>query len=146
MRTQFVRLDDAQQRLLFQLPYVVLGIAFLLSVYYKRARLCTLSLVFIIIYYFIRHELQVSLSEPYALIVYSAISLALPLSVLLLYFLPERGLWNRYGLLVLSIIPIQVIAITIILKVYPEAKIIAVIQQYFPIHMKKSVRLHQHQA
>ena len=134
LREQIDRLDTDQQQLLVWLPYVTLGIATLLSVYYNRVRLFTLSLVFIIAYYIARYELQVSLSDPHTLIVYTATSFFLPVSIFLLCFLPERGLINRYGALVLSIIPIQFIIFLIIINIYPEATIISVIRQYLPTH------------
>ena len=134
LREPATRLDTVYQELLSWLPYVALGISLLLCVYYNRARLFTLSLIFIAAYYLIQNELQVSLSEPRAFIFYTLISLAIPLSSLLLFFLPERGLFNRYGVMVVFIVSLQLIFSLAIFNIYPKTIIVSKIQSYLAIH------------
>ena len=118
---QIDQLTIEQQRLLSLLPYLTLGISLIFSFYYNRARLFTLSLIFIFIYHLIQKDLQVSLAELPALQIYILLSLAVPLTSSLLLLFPERGLMNRYGLLVLSTVPIQLLIATFILNVIVDA-------------------------
>lgn len=134
LREPATHLDPVYQQLLNWLPYITLGIASFLCAYYNRSRLLTLSLIFIITYYLIQYGLQVSLTEPRALFIYTSINLALPLSALLLLILPERGLFNRYGVMVFSIIPLQLIIAVVVFNVYSPSIIITTIQSYFSIH------------
>lgn len=93
-------------QLLDWLPYITLAIALALSAFFNQSRLFTASMALGVIYHLIRTVLQVSLSEPGPLLIYTLISVTLPLLMLLLFFLPERGLRNRYGLLMAGIVPL----------------------------------------
>jgi diguanylate cyclase (GGDEF)-like protein len=54
-----------------------------------------------------------------ALFVFTGISLALPVILFLLFILPERGLWNRYGAVVVAVIPALVIAVVLLRHFLP---------------------------
>lgn len=121
------------QHLLNWLPYVTLGLGLALCVYYNRARLFTVSLVSLFIYYLIQVELQSSLSDPRPLFIFTSISVCLPLTLFFLFFLPERGLGNRHGILVVSIVPLQLLLAIIIFNSVPEADFLATIDTWFPV-------------
>lgn len=93
-------LAPVYQQLLHGLPYVTLPIALVLSAWFNQSRLFAATLVMLVIYYFIRAELQVPLTDARPLLIYTMISVATPLFLLVLFFLPERGLRNRYGVMV----------------------------------------------
>ena len=108
LRNRVNEVDVVYQPLLDWLPYVLLGVCLSLAAYYNRSRVFTVTFALIAVYYLIQTELQVSLSEPRALLIYSMISTALPLTLACLLFLPERGLRNRYGLLLTAIVFITI--------------------------------------
>ena len=93
--------------LLQWLPYLVLGIALLLGVFFNLSRVFTLTLALLAGYFVIQTQLQASLTEPRVLFIYTALCLSLPLAGLILLFVPERGLNNAYGFGVLSIVPVM---------------------------------------
>jgi diguanylate cyclase (GGDEF)-like protein len=133
IREPATKLNSEHQLLLNWMPYVTLGIAMLLCINYNRARLFTISLALIVVYYLIQTELQTSLSEPRVLFIYTSISLFLPLMVLIFQFLPERGLRNRYGITIVSILALLFLIGFSIFKLVPEATFVLTINQYFLI-------------
>lgn len=133
IREPAVDLRSEYQQLLNWMPYVTLGIAMLLCINYNRARLFTVSLALIIIYYLVQSELQTSLNESRALFIYTSISVLLPLMLFLFLFLPERGLRNRYGVLIISVVPLLFIIGSSVFKMVPEATLVSTINEYFQI-------------
>jgi diguanylate cyclase (GGDEF)-like protein len=105
----------------------------LLCINYNHARLFTVSLALLLVYYFIQSELQVSLNEFRAYFIYSAISVLLPITLLLFFFLPERGLRNRYGILIISVVPILFVIGLVIFKMSSEETLIESMNEYFQI-------------
>jgi diguanylate cyclase (GGDEF)-like protein len=134
IRESTISLNSEYQQLLNWVPYATLGIAMLLCVNYNHARLFAVSLALLFVYYFIQSELQVSLNEFRALFIYTSISILLPATLLLFFFLPERGLRNRYGILVISIVPVLLMISIIIFKTVPEMTLIMTMNKYFSIH------------
>ena len=126
--------EPVYQQLLEALPYVTLGMPAALCVYFNRARAFTAALALLVIYYFIQAGLQMSLADAGTLYIYTALSVLLPATLLFLMFLPERGLRNRYGVLVVSIVPLQVILAMALYRSYPEATVLAAINTWLPIH------------
>ena len=133
VRSTVPGLNPAYQQLLAWLPYVTLGLALALCIYYNRARMFTVTLAFLFIYYLIQFELQSALSDPRPLFIFTSICVSLPLTLLLLFFLPERGLRNRYGILVVSIVPLQILLAAIIFNSVPEAGLLTAIDTWFPV-------------
>jgi len=131
IREPAIGLRPEYQQLLNWMPYVTLGIAMLLCVNYNRARVFTVSLALIITYYFIQTELQTSLNEFRALFIYTCISVLIPLMLFLFFFLPERGLRNRYGILIVAVVPVLLIVCLVVFKMAPEATIDVNINKYF---------------
>lgn len=121
------------QPLLDWLAWIVLGIALLQSAYGGHARLFTLTTSLLLVYYIVGNHLQVSLLESsYALQIYSLISIVLPLQLLFLLWVPDRGLWNRYGMIVVSSLPILILAAVLILLLVPEVSLLQFIENYLP--------------
>ncbi len=133
IREPAVGLRPEYQQLLNWMPYVTLGIAMLLCVNYNRARLFSISLALLVIYYFIQSELQTSLNESRALFIYTSISVLFPTMLFLFLFLPERGLRNRYGLLIISVVLLLSIIGVVVFKMVPEALLIENINKYFQL-------------
>jgi len=110
LRPAAAGLDDVYLGLLDWGPYLILGIVALLCAYTGVARVFTAALTLLVVYYLIQSRLQVTLLATDALIVYTGISLALPLIMLLLFLQRERGLWNQHGALTFSMIPVLLLA------------------------------------
>jgi diguanylate cyclase (GGDEF)-like protein len=126
-------LSSEYQLLLNWMPYVTLGITMFLCLNYNRARLFAVSLSLVLVYFLIQSKLQTSLNDFHPLYIYTSISLLLPIMLLLFYFLPERGLKNRYGILVISIVPLFFLAGLITFNSLPEIILTSYIIQYFQI-------------
>ena len=134
LRKHILLLEPDYQKLLAGLPYVMLGLAMALCVYFNRARTFTAALVFLVIYYLTLKELQMSLTEVRTLFIYTALSVSVPVTFLLLMLLPERGLRNRYGMLMIAIVPLQVLLAMVLYRSYPEATLFTAINTWLPIH------------
>lgn len=133
LRSSVPGLDPDYRKLLDWLPYVTLGLALGLCIYYNRARLFTVMFAFLFVYYLVQFELQSPLTDFRALFIFTSVSVGLPLTLLLLFFLPERGLRNRYGVPVISIVPLQLLMAIIIFNTVPEAELTSAIDTWFPI-------------
>lgn len=114
------------------LPYGTLGVALVLSAWFNQSRLFTATLGMLVIYHFIRTALQVSLTDPRALLIYTLISVTAPLILLLLLLLPERGLRNRYGAVMAGTVPILTAGAALAV-VYLPARAADFISLYFAI-------------
>ena len=132
-REPAIALSPEYQQLLNWLPYATIGIAMLLCINYNHARLFTVSLALLVIYYFIQTELQSSLNEPRTFFTYTIISLLLPLMLFTFIFLPERGMRNRYGVLISTVVPMLFIVAYTIFKMVPEASLVMAMNDYFKI-------------
>lgn len=111
----YLDLLNSEARVIFDnLPYLLCLVAILVSYQFNRNRIMMASFAVAIFYWTVQHYLQVSLSQPQAWRGYLAISLALPMLSLYLFLLPERGIWNLYGLIyVLAFIFLGLICIQI---------------------------------
>ena len=114
-------LDSIYLTLFGLLPYLLLTLSLGLAHYFNRSRSFSAAIVLAITYWLIQTHLQTSLSEASALYLYTAISLLAPLAMLILIALPERGLWNVYGLItLLSITTLLIGAYGIHQQIAPE--------------------------
>ena len=111
--------------LLSLLPYAVFALVLGLAHYFNRSRFFSAALLLSGAYWLIQAHLQTSLVELHPFYFYTALSLLLPLGLLFLTVLPERGLWNVYGLLPLSITPLFVIATYTVSQQYSEEQLAA---------------------
>jgi diguanylate cyclase (GGDEF)-like protein len=95
----YVDLLGSDSRIILDnLPYLLCLVATLMAYQFNRCRLMLASFGVAVFYWTVQEYLQVSLSQPGALQGYLAISLTLPVLALYLLLLPERGIWNIYGL------------------------------------------------
>jgi len=114
------------------LPYASLGMALALSGYNGHARPFAVTTALLIIYYIITNHLQVSLSESGALRIFSLLGAMFPVMMLYLILMPDRGLWNRHGLMVVSIVPILLLAGLLIFRFIPEDVLLDFIEAGMP--------------
>jgi diguanylate cyclase (GGDEF)-like protein len=88
-------------------PHIVFAIGVVLAAAFNRGR-AVLALIVLIAAYAVQQTwLQQALDVPQARAVYAALVMLVPLNLALLALLPERGLFNRHGLLRLGAIGIQ---------------------------------------
>jgi len=80
------------------LAYLLCLAAVLMAHQFNRSRLLMAAFGVAIFYWAVQRYLQVSISQVDAGRGYLAISLALPILTLFLLLIPERGVWNIYGL------------------------------------------------
>ena len=133
LRDTVIEIKPVYGQLLVWLPSLTLGIAIALCVYFNHSRLFTATLALLIAYYLIQTQLQTAITEPRILLIYSMLSVALPVTLLLLLLLPGRGLRNRYGVLTVAVVPVQLLIALWMLEYYPDAKAIMLINTYLPI-------------
>ncbi|MFT5691932.1 MAG: hypothetical protein ACI92E_001263, partial [Oceanicoccus sp.] len=99
-------INDGQLQLIGLLPYGVFALVLGLAHYFNRSRFFSAALLMAGSFWFIQTYLQNSLIESTNFHLFLTISLLLPLALLILIILPERGLWNIHGLVPLSITPL----------------------------------------
>jgi diguanylate cyclase (GGDEF)-like protein len=97
-RTHIGTLGSEGQVILNNLPYLICALAAVMAYQFNRSRLLLAACGVALFYWLVQSHLQVSLSQPDASRIYLAASLALPLLGFFLLLLPERGIWNLYGL------------------------------------------------
>ena len=61
-------------------------------------------------------------------------SFLMPTTLLLLLLVPERGLYNLYGILIIAIIPIQILTILAIITYLPQEQYVSIINLSIPIN------------
>lgn len=130
-RERLAELYGSYGQLLEWLPYLALGIGIALCIFYNLSRVFTLTLALLVSYYLIQTQLQGSLTDPRALFIYTSLSIALPLTALILLLAPERGLNNFYGFMVVAIVPLQAAAAAMLYTLSP-ADVIESINQHLP--------------
>jgi len=109
-RGHITDLAPAYQQVIEWLPYITLGIALALSAFFNKSRIFTAALGLLALYLVIRWQLDAPLSGPRVFLVYTMAGLAWPLGLGILLFAPERGLLNRYGFMLVAIVPLFVLA------------------------------------
>lgn len=134
LRKAALGINPLYQPLLGALPYVTLGLAGALCVYFHRAREFTAVFAMLVVYYLIQVELQTSLAEARSLFIYTAISVLLPVTWLALMFLPERGLRNRYGVMTVAIVLLQIVLLFAAYRALPGAAVVTAINAWVPVH------------
>ena len=97
--THIGTLGGEAQVILNNLPYLICALAAFMAYQFNRSRLLLAACGVALFYWLVQSYLQVSLSQPDASRIYLAASLALPLLGFFLLLLPERGIWNLYGLM-----------------------------------------------
>lgn len=84
--------------LLDNMPYMLCVVAAFMAHWFGRCRFMLAVLATGLVYWLIHNYLQVSLSEADTGRVYLAVSFGVPVMGMYLLFIPERGIWNLYGL------------------------------------------------
>lgn len=130
-RERILAVEPYYRQLTNALPYVALAAALGLSAYYNNSRLFTAALALLAAYWLIDSQLQVMLAATRPLFIYSVLSMALPLTLLLLLLLPERGLFNRYGLLPVALVLLQLVIGFWVYKYHPA--VIVTINRALPV-------------
>jgi len=92
------QLGEELRIILDYLPYLLGLVTTSMAYLFNRCRMMLASLGIAAFYWAVQNYLQISLSDPNALDAYLALSLTLPVLGLYLLLLPERGIWNLYGL------------------------------------------------
>ncbi|HEY3486508.1 MAG TPA: GGDEF domain-containing protein [Gammaproteobacteria bacterium] len=121
LKAELPDMKPAYHALLDRLPYLTLGLAMVLCIFYNRARLFSLALTLLLAYWLIDTQLQSRLAEPRPLFIYSMLAMALPLTVFLLLVFPERGLRNRYGFALILLAPVQLLGAWMLWNYFPDA-------------------------
>jgi diguanylate cyclase (GGDEF)-like protein len=132
LRQYSVELESAYIQLLQFTPYALLIVVSALCIHYNRSRLFVSTLSLFIIYYFVQTRLQTALTHQDTLMVYSLISVMHPLSLLILLFLPERGLMNQYGIYLLGTVLLAVFSAGLLID-YSEASLILFISKWLEV-------------
>ena len=132
-RHRFVELPATYSQMLIWLPYISLGIALLLSIFFNHSRLFAAMLAMLFAYFLVQTHLQTALIDATLLLIYSSICFAMPFTLLFLLYVPERGFNNSYGLLVSSIIPLQAGFVLIMHYSIPPAETVSLINQFLPV-------------
>ena len=120
LRGRVDELEPLYAPLLRLLPYGPLIAAAGLAAYSARARPFAAALGLMLAYWVIGSELQDTPGGLRPVLVYSLLSLAIPLTVLALVLIPERGLFNRYGLFTVALIPLQLAAGLAVMHLAPS--------------------------
>jgi len=110
LRGQWHDLDPAYRTLALWLPYITLGMAAALCLFFDRSRLFTVALVLLAAYTFLPADVAEGWREPRLITVYSLISLVVPLALLSMLFVTERGLRSGHGMLIVALVPVLLVA------------------------------------
>ena len=97
-RTYLGDLSEEMRIIVVNMPYLACAAAIVMSHQFGRCRMLLAALGVAALYWLLRSQLQVSLSDPEASRAYLWISLSLPVLSLYLLVIPERGIWNLHGL------------------------------------------------
>lgn len=133
LRHRIGELPVMYAQLLIWLPYAGLGVALWLCIFFNHSRLFAASLAMLITYFLVQTHLQNSLLDAPSLLIYTSIGFAMPLTILILLFIQERGVNNLNGLLVVSVIPLQAGLVLALYLSIPAPELLALINQFMPV-------------
>ncbi|WP_067863749.1 GGDEF domain-containing protein [Neptuniibacter marinus] len=98
------QLSHEYQQILSLTPYPVAFIVALLGYWFKRSQILFTALNLSGAYWLIQHGLQTSLNQPDAFVLFSSISVLLPLHMALIAIYKERGLFTPIGIIRIALI------------------------------------------
>ncbi len=110
LRTRVLETDPAYHRLLLLVPYLLLGMAAALCVFFNRARLLSAALV-LLAAYAVLPQLSPAGFGPGHAAVYASFSVLLPLHLALLLFMHERGLRSVQGATLAVLLPLVTLGV-----------------------------------
>ncbi|MEH6558473.1 MAG: GGDEF domain-containing protein [Oceanicoccus sp.] len=119
-------------KLLKLLPYGLFIIVLGLSHYFNRSRFFAAALLMGMSFWLIQNHLQTTLDAPLAFYLFTTMSILLPLGLALLTALPEKGLWNRHGLLPILAGPV-LLGITCIFASASDGSQLEIIFRHMPL-------------
>lgn len=132
-RQYMINYYDEYGQLFDWLPYLLITASMLLAIFFNLSRNFIASLYTLIAYQIIQTELQITLDDFSALHAYSSLCIVSPVLVLYLFFIPEKGLRNKFGFINLSL-SILIMAMPIILRLFlNEQEITGYINSLLPI-------------
>lgn len=133
LRPKMIELYSEYGQLFEWLPYLSLGSALLLAAVFNVSRLFALTIAMLFTYIIIQLKLQSALDDPASLFIYTSLSFSFSALTFILLFVPERGLKNKYGILVCSLVPVVLILNVLIFLLVPEQTISSFIILNFTI-------------
>ncbi|SIS43548.1 sensor domain-containing diguanylate cyclase [Neptunomonas antarctica] len=107
-------LSAAQQNTLALMPYLMAGIAGFLGYCFKHSRVLLVSINLCAAYFLIQNNLQSSLARPDNYVLYSFLSLLLPVNIALIATYAERGVFTPIGVIRLVVVSAGYLAIYIL--------------------------------
>jgi diguanylate cyclase (GGDEF)-like protein len=110
LRSHWQELDPAYRKLAHWLPYITLGMAGALCLFFDRSRLFTAALALLVAYTFLPADTWAGWRDPRMFWIYSIVGLVVPLALLMLLFITERGLRNAHGMLIVALVPVLFIS------------------------------------
>jgi diguanylate cyclase (GGDEF)-like protein len=109
-------LSAAQQNILALMPYMMACIAGFLGFCFKRSRVLLVAINLGAAYFLIQNHLQSSLARPDNYVLYSFISLLLPINIALIATYAERGVFTPVGVIRVVVVSAGYLAIYILKK------------------------------
>jgi len=106
----------ARQDLVALSPYLLTAAGMLLSLHFRRGRICLLLLLTAISYYLMTTYLAVGPDTPKAWLVYRALAVLLPLNLLLVVLMREKGIYSSAGRMRLVFLSLQIVLFWITLR------------------------------
>ena len=105
--SQIDLLHQSYQPLLSILPYLSLSLALLLSHVFNKVRYLYMAVLLGVTFFLVQTELQNPLEQITPFYWFSVVSLLLPINILMLVSVKDRGVWNRWGGVLLFLLPLQ---------------------------------------
>jgi diguanylate cyclase (GGDEF)-like protein len=115
-------------KLLKLLPYGLFVIVLWLSHYFNRSRFFSAALLMAMAFWLIQNRLQTTLEEQIPFYLFTTMSILLPLGLALLAVIPEKGLWNRHGILPILVGPLLLMAACIFISTDGNSQLHAIFQ------------------
>ncbi|MCG7495265.1 GGDEF domain-containing protein [Vibrio sp. Of7-15] len=126
-----IALSSDNQDFTYILPYILLGLAILLSQPFNQGRTGLIALVMAITYYLIQSRLQVPLHYGTARIEFTLLALLLPVSLMAVFIFPDRRIMSRYGAGFLAILIFMLGWCLLIIQHFSENDMSWLWQSYF---------------
>lgn len=96
-------------------PYVIFGLGIILSIRFNQGRVFLIILLLSLSHLFLNYYLEFSISvTPYSQVLYSLMCLLIPLNIVIISHLKERGLFSLWGKIRIALILIELFLIYII--------------------------------
>ncbi|MDA7687056.1 GGDEF domain-containing protein [Pseudomonadales bacterium] len=115
-------------KLLKLLPYGLFVIVIGLSHYFNRSRFFSAALLMAVAFWLIQNRLQTNLEEALPFYLFTTVSILLPFGLALLAVIPEKGLWNRHGIVPILVGPLLLTAACIFVSTGGNSQLHAIFQ------------------